>query len=53
MCTQSLNIAFIIANSADPYEMRQTTKLPFQGSLVLFVVVLHPVNFVNINHVKS
>ena len=28
---QSLNIAFIIANSADPDEMQQTTKLPFQG----------------------
>ena len=28
---QSLNIAFIIANSADPGEMLQTTKLPFQG----------------------
>ena len=26
---QSLNIAFIIANSADPDEMQQTTKLPF------------------------
>ena len=28
---QSLNIAFIIANSADPDVMQQTTKLPFQG----------------------
>ena len=28
---QSLNIAFIIANSADPDEMQQTTKLHFQG----------------------
>ena len=28
---QSLNIAFIIANTADPGEMQQTTKLPFQG----------------------
>ena len=28
---QSLNIAFIIANSADPGVMQQTTKLPFQG----------------------
>ena len=28
---ESLNIAFIIANSADPDEMQQTTKLPFQG----------------------
>ena len=28
---QSLNIAFIIANSADPDEIQQTTKLPFQG----------------------
>ena len=28
---QSLNIAFIIENSADPDEMHQTTKLPFQG----------------------
>ena len=28
---QSLNIAYIIANSADPAEMQQTTKLPFQG----------------------
>ena len=28
---QSLNIAFITANSADPVEMQQTTKLPFQG----------------------
>ena len=28
---QSLNIAFIIANSADPGEMQHTTKLPFQG----------------------
>ena len=27
---QSLNIAFIIANSADPDEMQQPTKLPFQ-----------------------
>ena len=27
----SLNIAFIIANSADPGEMQQTNKLPFQG----------------------
>ena len=27
---QSLNIAFIIANIADPDEMQQTTKLPFQ-----------------------
>ena len=28
---QSLNIIFIIANSADPDEMQQTTELPFQG----------------------
>ena len=28
---QSLNIASIIANSADHGEMQQTTKLPFQG----------------------
>ena len=28
---QSLNIAFIIANSADPDGTQQTTKLPFQG----------------------
>ena len=28
---QSLNIAFIKGNSADPDEMQQTTKLPFQG----------------------
>ena len=28
---QSLNISFIIANSADPDETQQTTKLPFQG----------------------
>ena len=28
---QSLINAFIIANSADPDEMQQTTKLPFQG----------------------
>ena len=28
---QFLNIAFIVANSADPDEMQQTTKLPFQG----------------------
>ena len=28
---QSLNTAFIIANSADPDEIQQTTKLPFQG----------------------
>ena len=28
---QSLNIAFIKANSADTDEMQQTTKLPFQG----------------------
>ena len=28
---QSLYIAFIIANSADPDEMQQITKLPFQG----------------------
>ena len=28
---QSLNIAFITANSAVPDEMQQTTKLPFQG----------------------
>ena len=28
---QSLNIAFIIANSADPDEMQQATKLHFQG----------------------
>ena len=28
---QSSNIAFIIANSADPDEMQQTIKLPFQG----------------------
>ena len=28
---QSLNIAFIIVNSADPREMLQTTKLPFEG----------------------
>ena len=28
---QSLNIAFIIANSADPDEMQQTIKLPFKG----------------------
>ena len=28
---QSMNIAFIIANGADPDEMQQTTKLPFQG----------------------
>ena len=27
---QSLNISFIIANSADPDETQQTTKLPFQ-----------------------
>ena len=34
---QSLNIAFIIANSADPDEMQQTTKLPFQGLPVYLV----------------
>ena len=28
---QYLNIAFIIANNADPDEMQQTTKLSFQG----------------------
>ena len=28
---QSLNIVFIIANSADPDKMHQTIKLPFQG----------------------
>ena len=28
---QSLNIAFIIANSVDPDEMQQTTKQPFLG----------------------
>ena len=28
---QSLTTVFIIANSADPDEMQQTTKLPFQG----------------------
>ena len=28
---QSLYIAFIIANSADPDERQQTTKLPFQS----------------------
>ena len=28
---QSLNIAFIIANSADTDEIQHTTKLPFQG----------------------
>ena len=28
---QSLNIEFIIANSADTDEMQQLTKLPFQG----------------------
>ena len=28
---QSLDIAFIIENSADPDEMQQTTRLPFQG----------------------
>ena len=28
---QSLNIEFIIANSADTDEMQQSTKLPFQG----------------------
>ena len=28
---QSLNITFIIANSAYPDEMQQSTKLPFQG----------------------
>ena len=28
---QSLNIEFIIANSADTDEMQQPTKLPFQG----------------------
>ena len=27
----SLNIAFIKANSADPDDMQQTNKLPFQG----------------------
>ena len=27
---QTLNIAFIIANSADPGEMQQTTRLPFR-----------------------
>ena len=30
---QSQNIAFIIANSADPDEMQQTTKLPFYGTV--------------------
>ena len=28
---QALYIAFIIANSADPDEVQQTAKLPFQG----------------------
>ena len=28
---QSLNIAFIIANSVDPDETQQASKLPFQG----------------------
>ena len=38
---QSLNIAFIIANSADPDEMQQTTKIPFQGFPVYKVFILH------------
>ena len=31
---QSLNIAFMIVNSAYPDEMQKTTKLPFQGFTV-------------------
>ena len=38
---QSLNIAFIIANSADPDEMQQTTKLPCQRFPVYKGFVTH------------
>ena len=38
---QSLNIAFIIANSADPDEMQQTPKLPFQGFTVCKGFIAH------------
>ena len=38
---QSLNIAFIIANSAVSDEMQQTTKLPFQGFPVYKGFIAH------------
>ena len=38
---QSLNIAFSIANSADPDEMQQTTKLHFQGFPVFKAFIPH------------
>ena len=38
---QSLNIAFIIANSAYPDLMQQTTKLPFQGFPVYKGFIAH------------
>ena len=38
---QSLNIAVIVANSADPDEMQQTTKLPFQGFPVYKGLIPH------------
>ena len=37
----SLNIEFIIANSADTDEMQQPTKLPFQGFPVYKVFIPH------------
>ena len=38
---QSLNIAFVIANNANPDEMQQTTKLPFQGFPVYKGYIAH------------
>ena len=38
---QSMNIAFIIANSADPDEMQQITKLSFQAFPVYKGFILH------------
>ena len=38
---QSLNIAFIIANSADPDEMQKTPKLSFQGFTVYKRFIAH------------
>ena len=36
---QSLNIAFIIANSAYPDEMQQTTKLSFQEIIFCYTLL--------------
>ena len=49
---QSLNIAFIIANSADPDEMQQTTKLSLEWFPVYKEFIPHyQMSLINLNQI--